>query len=361
MLETKISVIIPVYNCEEHIEKCLHSVLQQTVTGIQVILVDDGSTDGSAQICKNYVKMYSNFEYHYQNNNGPGSARNLGLSFARGEYIGFVDSDDWIDSDMFELMYKIAKDNNDVDIVFIRAYENENSREKGYINIRKGYYNKNEIEKDIFPFLLPMIKENGYYSVLRWSNCLRIYKRVLVQNNKIKFIETSLRAEDLTFSFHCTLCANSYFYLDKELYHNRSRKGSISTRVIDNLWGEYGNVLNFLAEISDKLDYDFKNQLKIMGYYFCEKSLINEMHLRDDRLKRQHIDSIVNDEKCQEFAHAVLLTNLNRRAKTLAKIIILKDTKEIIRCYKINKIRDKLYIPLYSVYLRIVKKRKKSL
>ena len=355
MPDIKVSVIIPVYNCEEYLEECLKSVAQQTLKDIQVILIDDGSSDSSAEICKRFVKQYPGFEYHYQTNKGPGAARNRGLDFAKGEYIGFIDSDDWIDFDMYELMYDAAKQNNDSDIVFARVYENENRRDKGYIDIRKGYYNKIEIETEILPFLLPMIKDNGYYSVLRWSNWLRIYKRAIVQNNNIRFIETSSRAEDLTFSFHCTLCADSYFYLDKELYHNRSRKGSISTKVIDHLWEKYRSVIQFLTEIAETSEYDFQNQLKIAGYYFCEKSISNEMHQRDNKIKRQRIEEIINDNISQASAAAVLDTQLNKRAKELAEMIIIKDVNGIIRYYKSNKFREKIYNPLYGIYLRVVK------
>lgn len=356
MPEVKISVIIPVYNCEEYLEECLKSVAQQTLKDLQVVLIDDGSSDGSSEICKQFVERYPFFEYHYQTNKGPGAARNLGLDYAKGEYIGFIDSDDWIDSNMYDLMFNTAKQNDNADIVFVRVHENENIRDKGYISLREGYYNKKQIETEIYPFLLPVIKENGYFSVLRWSNCLRIYKRKKVIDNYIRFIETSSRAEDLTFSFHCTICADSYFCLDKELYHNRSRKGSISTKAIDRLWEKYRSVLVFLSEAAKKSDYDFQNQLRIAGYYFCEKAIINETHQNNLKIKKLRIEEIVNDELCQESAKAVSETNLHKRGKELANLVLEKDTKSIIRYYMKNRFRDKVYNPLYGRYLSLVKR-----
>ena len=106
----KISVIIPVYNCEKFIEKCLQSLVNQTLTDIEIILVNDGSTDNSQKIIEKFsdtrIKLIN------KKNGGQSSARNVGLDVANGEYIGFIDSDDWVDSDFFEKLYNTAKKYN---------------------------------------------------------------------------------------------------------------------------------------------------------------------------------------------------------------------------------------------------------
>ncbi|MEG1066587.1 MAG: glycosyltransferase family 2 protein, partial [Erysipelotrichaceae bacterium] len=105
----KISIIIPVYNCESYLEQCLDSVCNQTLKDIEVIAVDDGSTDSSFSILERYRDLYPKVLHIYkQSNGGQASARNLALKYATGEFLGFVDSDDWIDKSMYEVMYNKA-------------------------------------------------------------------------------------------------------------------------------------------------------------------------------------------------------------------------------------------------------------
>ncbi len=116
MTDSLISVIVPVYNCKEYLDRCITSILDQTYGKIELVLVDDGSTDGSGEVCDRYAGEYGNVIVIHQKNSGPATARNNGLDAARGEYIGFVDSDDWIEPDMYEKMHAYMV-KNDLDIV----------------------------------------------------------------------------------------------------------------------------------------------------------------------------------------------------------------------------------------------------
>ncbi|MDD4036128.1 MAG: glycosyltransferase [Bacilli bacterium] len=122
----KISIIIPVYNTEQYLKKCIESILNQTIDGIEVIIVNDGSTDNSLDIINKYQKKYNNIVVINQPNSGQGSARNAALDIARGEYIGFVDSDDWVNPEMYEKLYKRAKDDGSDIVVcdFVNVYSN---------------------------------------------------------------------------------------------------------------------------------------------------------------------------------------------------------------------------------------------
>ena len=115
-MNPQISVIVPIYNVEKYLAKCIDSIINQTLTNIEIILVNDGSTDNSRKIIDKYDKKDSRIKVIHKKNGGQGSARNAGLDIAKGEYIGFVDSDDWIDSNMYENLYNAAISNN-ADIV----------------------------------------------------------------------------------------------------------------------------------------------------------------------------------------------------------------------------------------------------
>ena len=113
----KVSVIVPIYNGEKYLRTCLDSLANQTLKGTQVIMVNDGSIDNSENVCLEDTEKYLNFQYHYKENGGSASARNVGLEYATGEYIGFVDSDDSVEPDIFEKMYYAAIKNK-ADIVY---------------------------------------------------------------------------------------------------------------------------------------------------------------------------------------------------------------------------------------------------
>lgn len=117
--DTLITIIIPIYNTEKYLKRCIESTLQQTYANLEIILVNDGSTDNSDNICKQYAKVDKRIKYYYKKNGGLSDARNFGLSKANGEYIGFIDSDDWIAPDMYEYLYSLIK-KNQVEVASIK-------------------------------------------------------------------------------------------------------------------------------------------------------------------------------------------------------------------------------------------------
>lgn len=108
----KVSVIIPVYNDEKYLKQCVESILTQTYTNLEIILVDDGSTDHTPEICEEYREKYDQIRVLHKKNGGVGSSRNAGLALATGEYVLFVDNDDWLEKHHIEELYKLAKENN---------------------------------------------------------------------------------------------------------------------------------------------------------------------------------------------------------------------------------------------------------
>ena len=124
-----VSIIVPVYNVEKYIEECIDSLINQTYKDIEVILVDDGSTDASGEICDRYAQKDSRVKVYHNENDGPSKARNFGLDKATGEFVTFVDSDDWIESEAIELLISVIED--DIDVIFF------NLREVNSTNVRE--------------------------------------------------------------------------------------------------------------------------------------------------------------------------------------------------------------------------------
>lgn len=178
----KISIIIPCYNAEDTIKKCLDSIICQTIKPYEVIIIDDGSTDNTTKICKEYItNEYNNFKYYRKQNGGVSSARNMGIDRAKGDYLAFIDADDTIDEKYIETLSMIVNNSNSDIIVFSFVKNRFNCRKKA-----PRYLEKNDALGRII--CDPRIT----------SGCLnKIYKKQIV--NKVRFIDSPI-AEDLAFN-----------------------------------------------------------------------------------------------------------------------------------------------------------------
>ncbi len=193
----KISVVIPVYNTEKYLESCLESLINQTLKDIEIICVNDGSTDGSTKILQNFAKKDERIKIISQENKGQSVARNAGIKSAKGEYIGFLDSDDWADSTMFERLYQNAK-NFDADISMCSVTT---------FNQKTGFYNNSDpyMTMNLFPqpfekrAFTPKETYNFIFRicVMPWN---KIYKKNFLKTHKILFKE-GLNFEDNVFFY----------------------------------------------------------------------------------------------------------------------------------------------------------------
>ena len=184
---SKVSIVVPVYNVEKYLDRCMESLVNQTLKDIEIILVDDGSPDNCPQMCDEWAKKDDRIVVIHKENGGLSSARNAGIKLAKGQYIGYIDSDDYAELNMFEILYNCAKE-NDVDFVMSDYWRNKQSGEKikKTLDIREGYYSKSDIENEIYPMLI-MRKSVDYGPLLSVWHCL--YKTDFIKDNNLYFDE----------------------------------------------------------------------------------------------------------------------------------------------------------------------------
>lgn len=200
----KISVIIPTYNREKTISACLCSILMQSFENLEIICVDDGSVDGSLKIIEDFAKSDHRIVVLCQKNCGASCARNSGLAAARGEFVNFVDSDDWIDVDTYEIVYQKAKE-FDVDIVCWGRMTKEKYLGPSNEVVLRGI--------DSVEFLIPKSIHHERHSV-----CTKLYKMTMLKQNEILFDVLVHHGEDILFNMdvipftHGILCVNRSFY-----------------------------------------------------------------------------------------------------------------------------------------------------
>ena len=219
----KISIIVPVYNTESYLKQCIDSIRNQSMYEIEIILVDDGSQDGCGEICDRYAESDSRIEVIHQTNQGLSAARNAGLDIARGEYIMFVDSDDWVEPDFCKIPYKLAE-RNQMDMVLFGYRTIDEERDHPY-----HYTNVPSRGSDEWPDTGPIKRENAVHFIFHFGNNLfawsKMYSRRLLE--QIRFIPGRCY-EDHPFTAEVILNAGRILYTDEELYNYRRREGSIT-------------------------------------------------------------------------------------------------------------------------------------
>lgn len=295
-MKTKVSVIVPIYNSERYIDKCIQSIINQTLRDIEIILVDDGSTDRSIEISNEYAKKDDRIKIIKQKNKGASSARNNGISIATGKFITFIDSDDFVEIDMLELLYNSAINNN-CDIIFsgIKII-NDNDIEYRFTSNSK-IYTKQEVFK-LFYFDNEPFSPN--YA------CGKLIKRSICK--KVKFREDIFLMEDALFSMELFInCESNIMFLNEYLYNYVQINGSASNRFskkrITSFYAleellNLAKIINIkyekvflkvyskliLSILQDIISFDFKNNKK---EYFKISRTLNKHYI--DNIKSKDI------------------------------------------------------------------------
>lgn len=218
-MELLISVIIPAYNIEKYIGRCLDSLLKQTYKNLEIIVVDDGSTDDTAKIIDEYTYSYDNIKVIHKANSGVSATRNTGIDIAKGDYIGFVDGDDTVDDDMFEILIRNAI-NYDADISHC-GYRMVFPSRTDY------YYNTGDI---VIQYNHEGLKDLLKADRVEPGLCNKIYKSSLFED--IRLNEKIRYNEDLLANFYLFKKAKKSVFYDKCLYNYMIRKGSAATKQI---------------------------------------------------------------------------------------------------------------------------------
>ena len=223
----KVSVIIPIYNVEKYLRECLDSVVGQTLQDIEIICIDDGSTDNSARIVAEYMERYDNIKLIRQENRGPSCARNAGLDIATGEYVYFLDSDDAIDAKAMEILYETAS-RGQLDVVYFNAvpvFENEKARQSyGHL---PAYYSRTKDYSGLCTGQTMFARMNDDNKFLV-SACLQLLRREFLEQHRFRFYPGILH-EDNLFSFRCAMTAERVDYIADALFLRRVRDDSITT------------------------------------------------------------------------------------------------------------------------------------
>lgn len=251
----KVSVIVPIYNVEKYLDRCMESLLHQTLEDIEIILVDDGSPDNCPQMCDEYAKTDSRVKVIHKQNAGLGYARNSGLEVATGEYVAFVDSDDYVDINMYRKLHEVARE-NEADVVFCNFKKEfspncfiESKECDNYIE-----YVCNQIEDLTLDFIAapPHCKSEYVHDMSVWHS---VYKRSIIEENNIRFIsEREFASEDIPFQIDFLKCCNKVAFIPDSLYVYCYNGGSLTKSFKPEKFEQIQNLLHLLQEKTRSID-----------------------------------------------------------------------------------------------------------
>ena len=314
----KISVIVPIYNVEPYLKKCIDSIINQTYKNLEIILVDDGSPDNCGQICDDYAKKDTRIKVIHKKNGGLSDARNAGLEVCTGNFLSFVDSDDWIELNTYEVMMKNMNEYNADIVVSNINYVYKDKVESKYSEDKIRCFNKEEAMKELI--------KDGLVQAVVWN---KLYKREFIDNLRFKVGKLN---EDEFFTYKICAKAERIVYIPEPLYQYRQRENSImgaySLKRLDSVDALYER-LQFIKLNFPKLYNDEKIifcNVCIYNYQMLLKSNISNKESKKKLIKyRKEIHFRVRD-----------LNNINIQQKVY---ILLSKISLDLCCRLRNKLR----------------------
>ena len=326
----KVSILVPTYNVEKYLVECMESIVNQTLQDIEIICVDDGSTDNSGKILDEYASKDKRIKVIHKENGGYGKAMNVGLDNATGEYIGIVEPDDYIALDMYETLYNVAKEN---DLDFVKADFN---RFVGKDENLQLFYNKLDNSNKYYNKVINIQEEQKpfYFIMNTWSG---IYKREYINKYNIRHNETpGASFQDNVFWFQTFVYAKRAYFLNKPFYMNRRDNPNSSVK-------------NKGKMLAMKVEYDWirnwlnkqENGTKFIGIYHLKRFhnyMFNYVRI-DDSLQQEWLKVFSEDYK--------KAYKLNEIDETLFSKDELKNLKNIIknpRKFSLKKKQKKSFI-----------------
>ena len=321
----KVSVIVPVYNVEQYFDRCVESLLSQTLRDIEIILVDDGSPDSCPQMCDCYAQKDHRIKVVHQPNKGLGFARNSGLDLVTGEYVAFVDSDDYVSSNMYETLYRTAAE-HDCDVVY-------SGFKKGiapgcFLDVQEvdGYkeFLGKQIDELIPDFIAapPYSKKEYIYEMSVWHS---IYRADIIKNNSLRFVsEREFASEDIPFQIDFLKCASNAAFVPDILYVYCYNSGSLTKKFPIEKFDRMKKLYELLVIKTKEYDNDALRPTRLfIGYV---RTFIRQIVSSEQRFSTKilYIKTVVEDSIWNSVQKRYKTKYLPIHQNIMLKLIFLK-------------------------------------
>ena len=317
----KISLILPIYNVEKYLERCIKSILNQSYQNFEIVLVDDGSSDECSQICDKWKEKDNRIKVVHKKNEGLGKARNTGMEYITGDYVWFVDSDDFIVYNALEIINNYCRDNIDVILFGFSTIYKNGSKIDNIPVIKTNYYERNDIEEKILPNLIGTpSKEILNFHMSAWAS---VFKVEFLKKYKLQFVsEREIIAEDVYSLLNFYKYVNKMAIIDKALYNYCENESSLTHTYREDRFEKIKNFYNECIELCEKLKFSdiIKNRLIYPYFSFTlatMKMIVNNNHLKYKQ-KINYLKKIINDKHFQ-----LQLKKINIKDEKVSKKILI--------------------------------------
>ena len=316
----KISIVIPVYQSEDYLEECLESIVGQTCNNFEVILINDGSTDRSEEICKNYVNRDDRFRLISQENRGTVQARLRGVREARFEWIMFVDSDDWIDQNALELLNQCEKGCSADVVVSTLIGEWENKKKYLLHGAKEGVYKREKLQNEICSNMVYDVRKR--MPAIRSEGCGKLFRKDILLDSMEGIDSRITKGDDFAFVYPSILRSKSLAVMGKEeaFYHYRQKKTGLGKQ-------QGKNLAAILAPLYEYMEKEWKNdpnllkQLQFHKLKHCKLSMEREFEISQKKTWEDRIEGL--KKICRDWEIESLVNST----------AVLKDGLSFLDCF----------------------------
>lgn len=328
MKDIKFSIILPIYNVDEFLEQCIKSLLEQTYENYEIFLIDDGSQDHSAEICKKYIS--DKVHYVYQKNSGVSVARNKGIEMSTGNWIVFVDPDDWVENNFLQTFYDNI--DNKTDIILCDDFVEFPNKQILNNIYQKDFTFKTSNEKD--DLIIQFFSKNGCKYFPQYHDCSapwgKAFKKELITDNNLIFEKELRRAQDKIFNLYAFEYSKCIKYCQIATYHYRMNENSTWGKFSPNIENDLKKLYKHMNEYIEK----YKKNDKNFQQFFYEKITLsinsifrqyyyNTKYTENKKKKYNDINRLINDEP---FNSAI--KNINKKKLSIQEKIFVYFLKK---------------------------------
>lgn len=350
-MDFKVSIIVPIYNAEKYLSNCIDSILHQTYKNIEIILVNDGSTDSSIEICEEYAEKDKRIIIINKKNAGVSSTRNDGISISTGEYIQFVDCDDYIEYNMTEKLVEQMKTNADLVICGYKSVYigKKNSTIENHISPVIGQYKKNEVVN----YLGELFK--NYFINPIWN---KLYNTNIIRSHNLRFIEDINMGEDLLFNLEYISACSSIKIINESLYHYLNfNNGSLTASYKKNLFINQKMLFSKVREFLIENNYYTETNKKYIEVSYtdsvvgCLENLFHSQSNLTSKIRKENIRKIIYDDSV--LKNITYFKNGNIQKQIIAFFIKYKFIQGVNLYFKIKKNAKNYINPLFNIMKKI--------
>lgn len=349
MIEKLISIVVPIYNVEKYLDCCIESITKQTYKNIEIILVDDGSTDASPKMCDNWVKIDSRIRVIHKENQGAGMARNTGIAHAKGDYICFFDSDDYVDCHAIKRAYEMAEQYK-TDIVlygYVEVSHSGNIIEKHIPKVQKQLFVGEEIQNALLPDLIDCSCKGRKIKGLLFSLWVCMFSMPLIRQHNVRFeSEREVYSEDSYALIGLYQNVNRVCVINEPLYYHRRNNTSLSLAIKKDRFAQIKVFASKALKLADACGYNEKTKVRICSLVFnLTIDAMKQIVLSDASFisKLKYLHEIVCDSYFRMCLKKCCYGKDYIAKKMLQKVILLKTAS----------------LTYALIYLKMVKNREK--